>query len=45
MRNEDPELVALGLRLRTERIKRNETQAMFAARLGVRDVEIINLPF
>ena len=35
MRNEDPGLVALGLRLRTERIKRNETQATFAARLGV----------
>jgi transcriptional regulator with XRE-family HTH domain len=30
-----PNLQALGARLRDERLKRNETQAKFAARLGI----------
>lgn len=32
---DDPELGSLGTRLREERLKRNEPQAKFAARLGV----------
>lgn len=31
----DPKLQALGTRLKTERLKRNEQQALFAARIGV----------
>jgi transcriptional regulator with XRE-family HTH domain len=31
----DAKLIDLGSRLRNERLKRNETQAMFAARIGV----------
>ena len=31
----DPKLENLGSRLRVERLRRNETQALFAARIGV----------
>ena len=31
----DPKLQNLGSRLRVERLRRNETQALFAARIGV----------
>jgi len=35
MQIEDVKLQALGTRLREERLRRNETQALFAARVGV----------
>lgn len=35
MVHDDTRLRSLGARLRDERLKRNETQAMFAARIGV----------
>jgi transcriptional regulator with XRE-family HTH domain len=35
MRQDDMKLQSLGSRLRGERLRRNETQAVFAARIGV----------
>jgi transcriptional regulator with XRE-family HTH domain len=35
MINADPKLLKLGARLKAERLKRNEPQALFAARIGV----------
>ncbi len=35
MGNETNQLCSLGLRLRNERLMRNETQALFSARIGV----------
>lgn len=35
MLTEDAKLQSLGARLRDERLRRNETQAIFAARIGV----------
>lgn len=35
MQTENVKLQALGARLREERLRRNETQALFAARVGV----------
>jgi len=35
MLTDDAKLQGLGARLRTERLRRNETQAVFAARIGV----------